>query len=266
MSATPVPFAPDTLETIRRAFRFAADRRHDLVTLEHLLRALVDDPKGRAALQSLNVDLSQLTHDLDDVLLRAHTPVPGIEAGEARIHRGLRPRGRARRRARRLVERAGGGQRQPARVPAAGGRLARRLLPHASGREPSAPAAGRGPQPLGRHARRAHAGRRRRRVEGPAARLCVGTGGEGPPGPDRPAHRPAARTRSRHPGAVPAAQEQPAARGRAGRGQDRAGRRPGPAHRRAAGAAGAGRHRRSTRSTSARSSRAPAIAATSRSA
>ena len=77
MSATPVPFAPDTLETIRRAFRFAADRRHDLVTLEHLLRALVDDPKGRPALQSLNVDLSQLTHDLDDVLLRAHTPVPG---------------------------------------------------------------------------------------------------------------------------------------------------------------------------------------------
>ena len=77
MSATPVPFAPDTLETIRRAFRYAADRRHDLVTLEHLLRALVDDPKGRAALQTLNVDLSQLTHDLDDVLERAHTPVPG---------------------------------------------------------------------------------------------------------------------------------------------------------------------------------------------
>ncbi len=77
MSVTPVPFAPDTLETIRRAFRVAAERRHDLVTLEHLLRALVDDPKGRPALQSLNVDLSQLTHDLDDVLERAHTPVPG---------------------------------------------------------------------------------------------------------------------------------------------------------------------------------------------
>ena len=77
MSGTPVPFAPDTLETIRRAFRAAADRRHDLVTLEHLLRALIDDPRGRAALQALNVDLAQLTHDLDDVLGRAHTPVPG---------------------------------------------------------------------------------------------------------------------------------------------------------------------------------------------
>ncbi|MBP7778203.1 MAG: AAA family ATPase [Acidobacteria bacterium] len=72
-----MPFAPDTLETIRRAFRAAADRRHDLVTLEHLLRALIDDPRGREALQALNVDLAQLAHDLDDVLARAHSPVPG---------------------------------------------------------------------------------------------------------------------------------------------------------------------------------------------
>jgi len=72
-----VPFAPDTLETIRRAFRSASDRRHDLVTLEHLLRALIDDPRGRSVLQALNVDLAQLAHDLDDVLTRAHTAVPG---------------------------------------------------------------------------------------------------------------------------------------------------------------------------------------------
>ncbi len=77
MSATPVPFAPDTLETIRRAFRFAAERRHDMVTLEHLLRSLVEDPRAQAAFTALNVDRAQLTHDLDEVLERAHTPVPG---------------------------------------------------------------------------------------------------------------------------------------------------------------------------------------------
>jgi len=38
MSRTPVPFAPDTLESIRRAFRVASDRRHDLVSLEHMAR------------------------------------------------------------------------------------------------------------------------------------------------------------------------------------------------------------------------------------
>ncbi len=80
MSATPVPFAPDTLETIRRAFRFAAERRHDMVTLEHLLRALVEDPRAQAAFAALNVDRTQLTHDLDEVLERAHTPVPGSRA------------------------------------------------------------------------------------------------------------------------------------------------------------------------------------------
>jgi ATP-dependent Clp protease ATP-binding subunit ClpA len=79
VSATPVPFAPDTLETIRRAFRFAAERRHDMVTLEHLLRALVEDPRAQAAFTALNVDRVQLTHDLDEVLERAHTPVPGTK-------------------------------------------------------------------------------------------------------------------------------------------------------------------------------------------
>ncbi|MGE0363957.1 MAG: AAA family ATPase [Vicinamibacterales bacterium] len=80
MSATPVPFAPDTLETIRRAFRFAAERRHDMVTLEHLLRALAEDPRAQAAFSALNVDRVQLVHDLDEVLDRAHTPVPGTKA------------------------------------------------------------------------------------------------------------------------------------------------------------------------------------------
>jgi ATP-dependent Clp protease ATP-binding subunit ClpA len=40
MSKTPVPFAPETLETIQRAFRMAADRRHEEVGLEHLLLAI----------------------------------------------------------------------------------------------------------------------------------------------------------------------------------------------------------------------------------
>ena len=34
MSKPPVPFAPETLETIQRAFRLASDRRHDTVGLD----------------------------------------------------------------------------------------------------------------------------------------------------------------------------------------------------------------------------------------
>jgi ATP-dependent Clp protease ATP-binding subunit ClpA len=80
MSRTPVPFAPDTLESIRRAFRVASDRRHDLVSLEHMLHALIDDPQAREILGRCRVDLTQLKTDLEEVLDRAFTAVPGRKA------------------------------------------------------------------------------------------------------------------------------------------------------------------------------------------
>ena len=58
MSRTPVPFAPDTLESIRRAFRTASERRHDLVSLEHLLHALLEDAQARDILTRSRVDLA----------------------------------------------------------------------------------------------------------------------------------------------------------------------------------------------------------------
>jgi ATP-dependent Clp protease ATP-binding subunit ClpA len=80
VSRTPVPFAPDTLESIRRAFRVASDRRHDLVSLEHMLHALIEDPQARDILARCNVDLAQLKTDLEEVLDRAFTAVPGRKA------------------------------------------------------------------------------------------------------------------------------------------------------------------------------------------
>jgi ATP-dependent Clp protease ATP-binding subunit ClpA len=77
MSRTPVPFAPETLESIRRAFRIAADRRHDLVGLEHLLYALIEDPQARQLLGSCRVDLPQLGRELEEVLTKSFSPVPG---------------------------------------------------------------------------------------------------------------------------------------------------------------------------------------------
>ena len=80
MSRTPVPFAPETLESIRRAFRMAADRRHDLVGLEHLLYALIEDPQARQLMTTCRVDLPQLGRDLDEVLSKSFSPVPGKKA------------------------------------------------------------------------------------------------------------------------------------------------------------------------------------------
>jgi ATP-dependent Clp protease ATP-binding subunit ClpA len=82
MSQTPVPFAPETLETIQRAFRLATDHRHDTVGLEHLLLAITDEPEARRILASCGLDLEALRRQLNDVLAKAFTPVPAPAAVE----------------------------------------------------------------------------------------------------------------------------------------------------------------------------------------
>src|SRR5262245_24261312 len=76
MSKPPVPFAPETLETIQRAFRLASDHRHDTVSLGHLLRAVTDEPQARVLLAACGVDVDSLRGQVDEVLERAFTPVP----------------------------------------------------------------------------------------------------------------------------------------------------------------------------------------------
>ncbi len=75
MSKPPVPFAPETLETIQRAFRLARERRHDTVGLEHLLLALTEEPQARRVLATCGADLEGLRRQVDDVLAKAFTPV-----------------------------------------------------------------------------------------------------------------------------------------------------------------------------------------------
>jgi ATP-dependent Clp protease ATP-binding subunit ClpA len=76
MAQQPVPFAPDTLETIQRAFRLATERRHDSVGLEHLLRSITDEPRGRELLALCGVDVDAMRRQVEEVLNKAFTPVP----------------------------------------------------------------------------------------------------------------------------------------------------------------------------------------------
>jgi ATP-dependent Clp protease ATP-binding subunit ClpA len=82
MSKPPVPFAPETLETIQRAFRLATDLRHDTVGLEHLLIAIADEPQARRILVACGADVSAMKRQLEDVLAKAFTPVPASSAVE----------------------------------------------------------------------------------------------------------------------------------------------------------------------------------------
>ena len=76
MSKTP-PFAPETLETIQRSIRFATERRHDTVGLEHLLLAATDEPQAKRILTSCGADVDSLRRQLTEVLTKAFEPVPG---------------------------------------------------------------------------------------------------------------------------------------------------------------------------------------------
>jgi ATP-dependent Clp protease ATP-binding subunit ClpA len=76
MPESPVPFAPETLETIQRAFRLATNHRHDSVGLEHLLHAITDEPQARRVLATCGVSIDTLRKQLEEVLMKAFTPVP----------------------------------------------------------------------------------------------------------------------------------------------------------------------------------------------
>ena len=82
MSKTPVPFSPETLETIQRAFRHASRRRHDTVGLEHLLLSITEEPTARQQLTACGADLVSLRSSVTDVLEKAFVPVPGSASVE----------------------------------------------------------------------------------------------------------------------------------------------------------------------------------------
>ena len=77
MAQSPVPFAPETLETIQRAIRFATERRHDAVGLEHLLLAATEEPQARRILVSCGADVETIRRQVTEVLTKAFEPVPG---------------------------------------------------------------------------------------------------------------------------------------------------------------------------------------------
>ncbi|MEM6603328.1 MAG: ATP-dependent Clp protease ATP-binding subunit ClpA [Pseudomonadota bacterium] len=74
-------FSSTLEETLHQAIRFAKDRRHEYVTLEHLLMALVEDSDASQVMQACNVDLGELkdniTSFLDETL--AHLVTSGEE-------------------------------------------------------------------------------------------------------------------------------------------------------------------------------------------
>ena len=63
-----IPMSSNLGQSLERAHRFARDQSHRLVTLEHLLLALVEDPEAALILQSANVELARLSTEVSGYL------------------------------------------------------------------------------------------------------------------------------------------------------------------------------------------------------
>ena len=62
--------------SLRKAFDWAGQERHEYVTLEHLLTALIDDPVGKAALIACGADIERLKSALQAFIGNTLSPLP----------------------------------------------------------------------------------------------------------------------------------------------------------------------------------------------
>ena len=149
--------------SLHMAFVEARQKRHEFITVEHLLLALLDNPSAAEVLQACGVDLDELRKLLTDFITE-HTP--RSRAARRRRHAadaGLPARDPARDPARAVLRQEGSHRRQRAGRDLRREGFARRLFPAPEGRH----APRRRELHLARHHQGA-AGRSRRRAESEA--------------------------------------------------------------------------------------------------
>jgi hypothetical protein len=67
-SGPELPISTSLAATLQRAIGFAAQRKHEYATLEHLLLALLDDPDASREMRVFNADPSKLKEKITDYL------------------------------------------------------------------------------------------------------------------------------------------------------------------------------------------------------
>ncbi len=71
--------SPELQETLRRAVDDVRERRHEYLTLEHVLYSMLDDPSGARIIRNCGGDLGKLREDLEEFFLENIEPVPDDE-------------------------------------------------------------------------------------------------------------------------------------------------------------------------------------------
>src|SRR6056297_1222880 len=74
-------FSKDLELSISQAYHTARSKRHEFLTVEHLLLALLDNPSAREVLDACGVDLTVLGRELGQIL---DETIPVLSAGDQR--------------------------------------------------------------------------------------------------------------------------------------------------------------------------------------
>ena len=61
-------FSKDLAHSIGQCYKRAREARHEFMTVEHLLLALLDNPSAEAVLKAVNADIPRLRRELDDAI------------------------------------------------------------------------------------------------------------------------------------------------------------------------------------------------------
>ena len=123
--------------SLHMAFVEARQKRHEFITVEHLLLALLDNPTAAEVLRACAANIDELRKALAD-FIAAHTPtVAGTEEIDTQPTLGLPARHPARHPARAVLRQEGSHRRQRAGRHLRREGLARRLFPAPAGRDPA---------------------------------------------------------------------------------------------------------------------------------
>ena len=61
-------FSKDLEHSIGQCYKRARDARHEFMTVEHLVLALIDNPSAEAVLKAVNADIPRLRHELEEAI------------------------------------------------------------------------------------------------------------------------------------------------------------------------------------------------------
>ena len=84
-------FSKDLEHSIHRSYQLAREARHEYMTVEHLLLALLDNPAAQEVLRACHADTGRLRQELEQGISESVSVLPGDGAVSTAMPRAESP-------------------------------------------------------------------------------------------------------------------------------------------------------------------------------